>query len=255
MVKHIYLTLAALLIMALAVSSAPTNMEHEVEAVKDSDLVVLRKTRAESSSVESDEEADDDDDDDEAEQKNDSAADDDEEEDDDDDDASFIRRRREAAAEPAKETAEAEAAPEAPAAPVEEHNAVVDPSASEVPTTTRKPVLVLIRDALNKVTTGLPTEQVTNNALQYFQLFQHFIQQTIEQVIDAADDDEDEVSPATTVDEDKKEEEDKKQEEDKVTEVPEKQTEEAAVVAEVPAPVPTDNETKPAKPAGASNAV
>ncbi|KAH8306938.1 hypothetical protein KR044_001446, partial [Drosophila immigrans] len=239
---------AALLIMALAVSSAPANLEYDADAVQDGDFVAFRKNAAaESSSVESDEENDDDDDD-EAEQKNDSAADDDEEEDDDDADESFIRRRRDISpVEPAKETAEVEAAPEVPAAAVEETNVTT----SEVPTT-RKPVLVLIRDALNKVTTGLPTEQVANNALQYFQLFQHFIQQTIEQVIDAADDDDEEVTSTSPI-----AEEDKNKEEDKTTETPpEKQTEDAAAPeVPVPAAVPADNETKPAEPAAASNTV
>lgn len=61
-------------------------------------------------------------------------------------------------------------------------------------------VLILIRDALKKVTT-LPTEQVATNALQYFQLFEHFIQQTIENVIGDDDDDEDEIAgiAATTI--------------------------------------------------------
>ncbi|XP_039963109.1 probable serine/threonine-protein kinase kinX [Bactrocera tryoni] len=61
-------------------------------------------------------------------------------------------------------------------------------------------VLILIRDALKKVTT-LPTEQVATNALQYFQLFEHFIQQTIENVIGDDDDDEDEAAgvAATTI--------------------------------------------------------
>ncbi|XP_054734710.1 uncharacterized protein LOC129242172 [Anastrepha obliqua] len=56
-------------------------------------------------------------------------------------------------------------------------------------------VLILIRDALKKVTT-LPTEQVATNALQYFQLFEHFIQQTIEEVIGDDDEDEDEAATA-----------------------------------------------------------
>lgn len=56
-------------------------------------------------------------------------------------------------------------------------------------------VLILIRDALKKVTT-LPTEQVATNALQYFQLFEHFLQQTIEEVIGDDDDDEDEAAAA-----------------------------------------------------------
>ncbi|XP_018790827.1 PREDICTED: probable serine/threonine-protein kinase kinX [Bactrocera latifrons] len=61
-------------------------------------------------------------------------------------------------------------------------------------------VLILIRDALKKVTT-LPTEQVATNALQYFQLFEHFIQQAIENVIGDDDDDEDEAAgvAATTI--------------------------------------------------------
>ncbi|KAM8708183.1 hypothetical protein ACLKA7_015194 [Drosophila subpalustris] len=244
MIKHIYMTLAALVLLAVAVSAAPANVEYDV--VNYNDFEAARKTAA----VDNSSAASDEDDDDEVEQKqNESAADDDEEEDDDDDDESFIRRRREAVVEPAKEPTEVEAAPET-SAPVEQsaEGVTAIPTAVTVPTT-RKPVLVLIRDALKKVTTGLPTEQVANNALQYFQLFEHFIQQAIEQVIDAADDDEEETPAATA-------EEDKKPTETAETQ-PEKQTEDSAASppAQVSVPAPVENETKPAEPEASSNVV
>ncbi|XP_036327271.1 immunoglobulin A1 protease autotransporter-like [Rhagoletis pomonella] len=81
-----------------------------------------------------------------------------------------------------------------------ETNAPVVNTATATTVTTSAPprntsVLILIRDALKKVTT-LPTEQVATNALQYFQLFEHFIQKTIEEVIGDDDDDDDEAANA-----------------------------------------------------------
>ncbi|XP_017462844.1 PREDICTED: uncharacterized protein LOC108356235, partial [Rhagoletis zephyria] len=80
-----------------------------------------------------------------------------------------------------------------------EANAPVVNTAAATVTTSAPPrntsVLILIRDALKKVTT-LPTEQVATNALQYFQLFEHFIQKTIEEVIGDDDDDDDEAANA-----------------------------------------------------------
>lgn len=242
MVKHIYMTLAALVFLAIAVNAAPAKMEYDM--VKDSDLPGSRKTAAdENSSAASDENDDDDEDEVEKKQNDSDADDDDEEDDDDDDDLSFIRRRREAVEEPAKEPTEVKAPAAETPAPAEESVEGV----TTIPTTTRKPVLVLIRDALKKVTTGLPTQQVANNALQYFQLFEHFIQQTIEQVIEATDDDEDE-TPAPTVEEDKKPTETAETQ-------PEKQTEDASASSSVPVTVPEENKVKPTEPEAASNAV
>ncbi|XP_067643482.1 probable serine/threonine-protein kinase kinX [Eurosta solidaginis] len=144
-----------------------------------------------------------------AQQQLDEAAQYDSDEDDDDDDDND-RRRREApaaAVEIMKQTdiqeTESVAVPKplpAPPATNAQINAAKVPTSvsesSNTPSTTpattspNTSVLILIRDALKKVTT-LPTEQVATNALQYFQLFEHFLQQTIEEVI--SDDDDDEV--------------------------------------------------------------
>lgn len=64
-------------------------------------------------------------------------------------------------------------------------------------------VLILIRDAIKKVTELPNTQQVATSAQQYFQLFEYFLQQTIEQVI-GDDDDEDEVESTTIVSEPEK---------------------------------------------------
>ncbi|XP_017841539.1 nucleolin [Drosophila busckii] len=242
MVKHIYLTLAALLCLALAVSAAPVS-----DLVDAADFPYSRKVaaaQAVDSSMDSDELTA-------QKQSNDSAEDDDDEDeaeddDDDDDDDSFIRRRREAVEEPAKMEQQPAKVEEQPAKQSEKEEAATEtaPTAA-VSSTTRKPVLVLIHDALQKVTTKLPTDQVANNALHYFQLFEHFIQQTIEQVIDAADEDEDEPAAGVTA--------------LPATESADKQPEPAA---ELPAPVietseqPAAPAVEPvAAPAAASNAV
>jgi hypothetical protein len=133
--------------------------------------------------------------------------------DDDDDDESFSflgRRRRDAvvAEVPAdvvlSEKDKQSEKPQAQKQPVaSENESETESLATEGTTATtaapsrKSSVLVLIRDALKKVTTELPTEQVATNALQYFQLFEHFIQQTIEQVI-GGDDDDDEPTIAIT---------------------------------------------------------
>jgi len=156
--------------------------------------------------------------------------DNDDEEDDDDDDSSLIRRRR--GAETTEEPSEEETVTEAP---TENHK--VDTTTGAAPT--RKPVLVLIRDALKKVTTDLPTAQVANNALQYFQQFEHFIQQAIEEVIGEDDDDEEE-TPATVIPETETTVEDIKKPE--VENAPEKVPD-----VEVPAEVP-EKETQAVEP-------
>ncbi|EDV97943.1 translation initiation factor IF-2 [Drosophila grimshawi] len=283
MVKHIYMTMAALLILAIAVSAAPAKMDQQ--PVKDTDVQASSKVEeVPNTSANSDEDDEDDDGgevgqnqkhDKKQETTEDVNSDKDDDDDDDDDDDSLIRRRRDAVEESAKEPAKAEAAPaevvavpaevvaapaevvaapaEAEAAPAAVEQSVESsttiPTAASV-TTTRKPVLVLIRDALKKVTAGLPTEQVANNALQYFQLFEHFIQQTIEQVIDAADDEEEDtpaaVPAASVVTED-----------DKKPETAEKLPEEnsGSVSAPVPIPISMENIFKPAEAAVASNVV
>lgn len=227
----------------------------DYDVAKDSNFPVSRKATA-VQSAESDEEQEDDDEEEAAVKKqqqsdSDENDDDEEEDDDEDDEESLIRRRREAVKEPAETETAAEPAATDAAAAAEE---------STVVPTTRKPVLVLIRDALKKVTTGLPTEQVANNALQYFQLFEHFIQQTIEQVIDAADDDEDEVPATVAPSTNEGQEEDKKPVETKPEEAtdeskPDETTGDAKPTEQAPAvPVETPAE-KPVVPAAASNSV
>ncbi|XP_022216961.2 FK506-binding protein 4 isoform X2 [Drosophila obscura] len=182
MVRAIYLTLAALLALACVASAAPapvaesdfdTSLEYSGSRQADEE-----EEQAHNSSADSSEEHDDDEDV--------------EDDDDDDDEDSLIRRRRDVAT--TQETP-SEAATETPSELEKDPEAVT----TAVPVApSRKPVLVLIRDALKKVTTDLPTAQVANNALQYFQQFEHFIQQTIEQVIGDDYDDDDE-TPATVV--------------------------------------------------------
>ncbi|XP_061386297.1 histone-lysine N-methyltransferase SETD1B [Musca vetustissima] len=130
---------------------------------------------------------------------------DDEEEDDDDDSSFFGRRRR-------RDVAEEEADVESVAANEivesekpeedgvkEESAAPAAPAPSPAPSSSNTNVLILIRDAIKKVTTELPnSQQVATSAQQYFQLFGHFLQQTIEQVI-GDDDDEDEVEATTVI--------------------------------------------------------
>lgn len=135
-----------------------------------------------------------------------------------DDDSRRHRRRRDATAAEAEKIeqsaiplteTEAVAVPEPLPAPATSEQAAANQEPEEqsveggAPTVAATPatparntsVLILIRDALKKVTT-LPTEQVATNALQYFQLFEHFIQQTIENVIGDDDDDDDEAGTA-----------------------------------------------------------
>lgn len=129
--------------------------------------------------------------------------------------------------------------------PSEESLTVTDattaaPSASATPNTS---VLILIRDAIKKVTELPNTQQVATSAQQYFQFFEHFLQQTIEQVI-GDDDDEDEVESTTIAPESSASVDDKVLETiDKVSETSDKvpETSEstdkqtiAAVVSEVP---------------------
>ncbi|XP_016991864.2 ATP-dependent RNA helicase dbp-8 [Drosophila rhopaloa] len=184
MVRPIYLALAALLVLTCSLSAAPLgeseiNTSLELSASKQTE----EQLEAHNSSTDSSEEGDDDEVEDEVAVK---TEEDDDEEDDDDDD-SLIRRRREVdtTEEPSEETATE--------IPTEDQK--VDATTGAAPT--RKPVLVLIRDALKKVTTDLPTAQVANNALQYFQQFEHFIQQAIEEVI--GDDDDEEETPVTVI--------------------------------------------------------
>lgn len=96
-------------------------------------------------------------------------------------------------------------------------------------------VLILIRDAIKKVTDLPNTQQVATSAQQYFQLFEHFLQQTIEQVI-GDDDDDDEPESTTVLPEGDKESESETNE--KVTETPDKEsndkTVETAAENEVP---------------------
>ncbi|XP_034121271.1 histone-lysine N-methyltransferase SETD1B isoform X3 [Drosophila guanche] len=196
MVRAIYLTLAALLALACAVSAAPARVDTSLEFP--SSRQVEEEEPVHNSSADSSEEHDDDDD---------------VEDDDDDDDDSLIRRRREA------DTTE-EIATETPSE-LEKEPVAVTAAVPVVPS--RKPVLVLIRDALKKVTSDLPTAQVANNALQYFQQFEHFIQQTIEQAIGDDYDDDDE-TPATAI----PSTDETKQPEAESTQQPEKEVETAA---------------------------
>ncbi|XP_011189175.2 uncharacterized protein LOC105216398 [Zeugodacus cucurbitae] len=139
-------------------------------------------------------------------------SDEDDADDDGDDDGRRRRRRDTQAAEAEKpELVETVAVPEPLSAPAmnaptaaldKEPEQNAEAGAPTVAATPNAPsrntsVLILIRDALKKVTT-LPTEQVATNALQYFQLFEHFIQQTIENVIGDDDDDEDEAAAGGT---------------------------------------------------------
>ncbi|BFF96976.1 ribosome biogenesis protein BOP1 homolog [Drosophila madeirensis] len=230
MVRAIYLTLAALLALACAVSAAPARVDTSLEFP--SSRQVEEEEPAHNSSADSSEEHDDGDDDEDVQkvvQESKEDDDDDDVEDDDDDDDSLIRRRREA------DTTE-ETATETPSE-VEKEPEAVTAAVPVVPS--RKPVLVLIRDALKKVTTDLPTAQVANNALQYFQQFEHFIQQTIEQVIGDDYDDDDE-TPATVI----PSTDETKQPEAESTQQPEKETETAAA----PEPEPVKPVEEPATP-------
>lgn len=159
----------------------------ETEADATEELAVSKQDpQVVNSSADSSEEKDDDEEEDEA-QKVEEETNEDDDDDEEDDDEDVIRRRREA--ETTEEPSE-EAATEIP-----NEDQKVDATTGAAPT--RKPVLVLIRDALKKVTTDLPTAQVANNALQYFQQFEHFIQQAIEEVI--GDDDDEEETPSTVI--------------------------------------------------------
>jgi len=216
--------------LTCSVSAAPLG---ESEIHDSSELSVSKlETEVQDSSAGSSEEKDDDDEEETEAQKveQETDEDNDDEEDDDDDDSSLIRRRR--GAETTEEPSEEEAVTETP---TENHK--VDTTTGAAPT--RKPVLVLIRDALKKVTTDLPTAQVANNALQYFQQFEHFIQQAIEEVIGEDDDDEEE-TPATVIPETETTVEDIKKPE--VENAPEKVTD-----VEVPAEVP-EKETQAVEP-------
>nr|NP_648637.2 uncharacterized protein Dmel_CG14107 [Drosophila melanogaster]AAF49829.1 uncharacterized protein Dmel_CG14107 [Drosophila melanogaster] len=186
MVRPIYLALAALFVLTCSVGAAPLA---ETEANATEELAVSKQDpQVVNSSADSSEEKDDDEEEDEAQKvEEETNEDDDDDEEDDDEDDSVIRRRREA--ETTEEPSE-EAATEIP-----NEDQKVDATTGAAPT--RKPVLVLIRDALKKVTTDLPTAQVANNALQYFQQFEHFIQQAIEEVI--GDDDDEEETPSTVI--------------------------------------------------------
>ncbi|XP_016955187.1 nucleolin [Drosophila biarmipes] len=229
MVRPIYLALAALFVLTCCVSAAPLG-ESEVH---DSSELSVSKLEAEvqDSSAGSSEEKDEDDEEEAEAQKLDEVTDEDndDEEDDDDEDASLRRRRR--GADTTEEPSEEEAVTEVPA-----ENQKVEATTGAAPT--RKPVLVLIRDALKKVTTDLPTAQVANNALQYFQQFEYFIQQAIEEVI--GDDDDEEETPATVIPETETTVEDIKKPE--VENAPEKVPE-----VEVPAEV-TGKETQAVEP-------
>uniref|UniRef100_A0A6P4FQU7 ATP-dependent RNA helicase dbp-8 n=1 Tax=Drosophila rhopaloa TaxID=1041015 RepID=A0A6P4FQU7_DRORH len=217
MIRPIYLALAALLVLTCSLSAAPLgeseiNTSPELSASKQTE----EQLEAHNSSTDSSEEGDDDEVEDEVAVK---TEEDDDEEDDDDDDDSLIRRRREV------ETTEEPSEETATEIPTEDQK--VDTTTGAAPT--RKPVLVLIRDALKKVTTDLPTAQVANNALQYFQQFEHFIQQAIEEVI--GDDDDEEETPVTVIpatnEENKKpdvESPEKAPEPEVPAEVPEKET-------------------------------
>ncbi|XP_017128731.1 nucleolin [Drosophila elegans] len=213
MVRPIYLALATLLVLACSVRAAPL-AESEIDTSPE--LSVSKQTEEQlevhNSSSDSSEEADED------EEKDD---------DDDEDEEENVRRRREA------ETTEEPAEETATEAPTEEQK--VDATTGAAPT--RKPVLVLIRDALKKVTTDLPTAQVANNALQYFQQFEHFIQQAIEEVI--GDDDDEEETPATVLPEVESASEDNKK--------PEVESPEKVPEVEVPAEVP-EKETQAMEP-------
>ncbi|XP_037721013.1 histone chaperone RTT106 [Drosophila subpulchrella] len=225
MVRPIYLALVALFVLTCSVSAAPLG---ESEIHDSSELSVSKlETEVQDSSAGSSE----DEEETEAQKVEEETNEDndDEEDDDDDDDSSLIRRRR--GAETTEEPSEEETVTEIP---TENHK--VDTTTGAAPT--RKPVLVLIRDALKKVTTDLPTAQVANNALQYFQQFEHFIQQAIEEVI--GDDDDEEETPATVIPETETTVEDIKKPE--VENAPEKVPE-----VEVPAEVP-EKETQAVEP-------
>ncbi|KAH8301247.1 hypothetical protein KR018_009242, partial [Drosophila ironensis] len=192
---------AALLVVACAVNAAPVaepdssiDFPASRQLVQAEDPEQAHNSSADSSDDEEKEDshkvADKTQEDDDDTEEDDDDDDTDKEDDDDDDDDSLIRRRREA--ETTEEPAE-EAATETPAEADKDQK--VEASSAAAPT--RKPVLVLIRDALKKVTTDLPTAQVANNALQYFQQFEHFIQQAIEEVI--GDDDDEEETPVTVI--------------------------------------------------------
>lgn len=200
------------------------------------DLPAFRQAAQEedvqNSSAVTSEETDDDDESQDSHKVADETKEEDDDEEDDDEDESLIRRRREAEA---TEAPEEETGTETPAEADKDQK--VDATTAAAPV--RKPVLVLIRDALKKVTTDLPTAQVANNALQYFQQFEHFIQQAIEEVI--GDDDDEEETPVTVIPGAETEgEEIKKPEEDSTSEtLPEKNTEAMASpeTSENPEPV------------------
>ncbi|XP_017100183.2 neurofilament medium polypeptide [Drosophila bipectinata] len=219
MVRPIYLTLAALLCLACAVSSAPVAGSGSSLEFPASRQAVQEEEVQNSSAVTSEESDDDEETEDSHKVADDSKEDDDEE--DDDEDESLIRRRREV------ETTEAPEEETGTETPVEtDKDQKVDATTAAAPV--RKPVLVLIRDALKKVTTDLPTAQVANNALQYFQQFEHFIQQAIEEVI--GDDDDEEETPVTVIPGAETEGEEIKKPEEEITSEtqPEKNTEAVA---------------------------
>ncbi|KAH8361430.1 hypothetical protein KR084_001927, partial [Drosophila pseudotakahashii] len=216
---------AALFVLTCCVSAAPL-AESEVDNSADLPISKLDK-EIQDSSADSSGEKDDDEEEDVQKVEEETDEDDDEESNDDDADVSLIRRRREA------ETTEEPSEETVTEIPAEDQK--VDSTTGAAPT--RKPVLVLIRDALKKVTTDLPTAQVANNALQYFQQFEHFIQQAIEEVI--GDDDDEEETPATVIPETETTvEEDKKPEVENAEKQPE---------VEVPAAVP-EKETQAMEP-------
>nr|XP_017004445.2 LOW QUALITY PROTEIN: nucleoplasmin-like protein ANO39 [Drosophila takahashii] len=227
MIRPIYLALAALFVLTCCVSAAPL-AETEVDNSAGLPISKLDK-EIQDSSADSSGEKDDDEEEDVQKVEEETNEDDDEESgaDDDDDDDSVIRRRREA------ETTEEPSEETVTEIPTEDHK--VDSTTGAAPT--RKPVLVLIRDALKKVTTDLPTAQVANNALQYFQQFEHFIQQAIEEVI--GDDDDEEETPATVIPETETTVGDDKK--------PESENSEKQPEVEVPAAVP-EKETQAMEP-------
>ncbi|KAH8350424.1 hypothetical protein KR067_013679, partial [Drosophila pandora] len=227
---------AALLYLACAVSSAPV-----AESGSSLDFPAFRQAvqeeDAQNSSAVTSEETDDDDESVDSHKVAEESKDDDDDEEDDDEDESLIRRRREA---DTTEAPEEETGTETPAEADKDQKGDATTAAAPV----RKPVLVLIRDALKKVTTDLPTAQVANNALQYFQQFEHFIQQAIEEVI--GDDDDEEESPVTVIPGAETEGDDiKKPEEEIASEtMPEKNTEAmASPEKETPEPVKVPEQT------------
>ncbi|EDW73221.1 uncharacterized protein Dwil_GK16776 [Drosophila willistoni] len=245
MVRYIYWTLAlTLVVLACSVSAAPAVLEeydvdksHEFPASRQAETAGNTSVDSSASSEEKHDDDDDDDEETEVESKEDAAANDDDD-DDDDDVASLLignRRRRRR-----REVDTTELPTDVPENEKENETTIPTTTTTTLTPPSRKPVLVLIRDALKKVTTELPTEQVANNALQYFQLFEHFIQQTIEQVIGDDDDDEDEAQPVTIIPgaatEEVEEQEIKKPDTNENETVPPKPEEVAETKPELPMP-------------------